>query len=589
MFSWLLLHSVSALALAAVVLVLGRGLRLGPAARHALWLVVLLKLLAPPVLHWPWALPSLDALREADRAAPAPGPSRRPEVSEAEPVRVELVTVRLPAGQSLPRGDDLRVAGVREETSRERAGPGPEVVAGALWALGGVVVFAVELGRVRRLRRGLRGSPPSPGLAALVGRMSERLGVPPPRVVVVPGLASPQVWALGPARLLWPAGLEDELPEGGCRAVLAHELAHLRRRDHWVGWLLLAAGCLWWWHPLLWLVRARLRREAELACDAWVVAVLPGERRAYAEALLAVCERGVVCPAAAALGASGHRRELERRLIMVMRGNVAGRVSRAVLLGAGALALLALPAWTQGQVSSTRAVAVQPAASAAPTDEAARDREVRIRELEDKVQALLRELQELRARTGRPADPTARRPMGMIGPGAATAPAPMGAALAGPGGPTAGVSTGAALAGPGRAPAMSGLAGGPPARGVDVRMAGTGNPLARNTHTLGTPADTVVSEITLSRATYRMSDQARAEAVAKFLQETCKDWVVEAKADKTADGRGHALVVTTTPEAQGVVGQLIALLEGRSPGGPRHATPYTRQPDGNTLNRDPGR
>jgi len=76
------------------------------------------------------------------------------------------------------------------------------------------------------------------------------------------------VWGLGRAQLLWPARLLEGMPAGWQRAVLAHELAHLKRRDHWVGWLQLAAACLWWWYPLFWYVRGQLRREAELACDA---------------------------------------------------------------------------------------------------------------------------------------------------------------------------------------------------------------------------------------------------------------------------------------------------------------------------------
>ena len=66
------------------------------------------------------------------------------------------------------------------------------------------------------------------------------------------------------------------------------ELAHLRRRDHWIGWLQLVAGCLWWWHPLYRYVSRQVRANAELACDAWVVTLMPSARRAYADALLEV-------------------------------------------------------------------------------------------------------------------------------------------------------------------------------------------------------------------------------------------------------------------------------------------------------------
>ncbi|MFI5378978.1 MAG: LCCL domain-containing protein [Tepidisphaerales bacterium] len=126
-------------------------------------------------------------------------------------------------------------------------------------------------------------------------------------------------------------------------------LAHLKRRDHWVGWLELLAGCVWWWNPLYWYVRHQLRENAELACDAWVVGTLPRGRRAYAEALLAVCE-SMSRPAAPmpALGVgTGGRRFLRRRLTMIIQEHVPFRLPRTGLLVAALLTILNVPAWSQ--------------------------------------------------------------------------------------------------------------------------------------------------------------------------------------------------------------------------------------------------
>src|SRR5260370_12603666 len=59
---WLVENTVFAAILAGVVALLCRCFRPGPAVRHALWLVVLLKLLTPPFLHWPWPTADLWAL-----------------------------------------------------------------------------------------------------------------------------------------------------------------------------------------------------------------------------------------------------------------------------------------------------------------------------------------------------------------------------------------------------------------------------------------------------------------------------------------------------------------------------------------------
>lgn len=69
--------------------------------------------------------------------------------------------------------------------------------------------------------------------------------------------------------------------------VIAHEKAHIRRKDHWwkpVGFLLL---CVYWFNPVLWAAYALLCRDIEAACDEKVIHEMgPDERRAYSTALL---------------------------------------------------------------------------------------------------------------------------------------------------------------------------------------------------------------------------------------------------------------------------------------------------------------
>ena len=68
--------------------------------------------------------------------------------------------------------------------------------------------------------------------------------------------------------------------------LLAHELAHLRRRDHWVRCLELLVTGLYWWLPVVWMARHALREAEEQCCDAWVVWAFPDAARSYAETLL---------------------------------------------------------------------------------------------------------------------------------------------------------------------------------------------------------------------------------------------------------------------------------------------------------------
>jgi beta-lactamase regulating signal transducer with metallopeptidase domain len=221
-----------------------------------------------------------------------------------------------------------------------------------LW-LGGALILALCYGwRTLHFARHARAGQPAPvSLDQLVTELAALLRVRPPLVRVLADLPSPVVYCLRRPVLLWPAGLEDQLHAGGCRAVLVHELAHLRRRDHWARWLELAAAILHWWNPLYWFVRRQLRFHAELACDAWVTGTLPNSRRDYAEALLEVCAR-FSRPAAPspAVGVGGDgRRDFRRRLTMIMREQKPCRLAIGAKLAIVLLLLAALPAWSLGQ------------------------------------------------------------------------------------------------------------------------------------------------------------------------------------------------------------------------------------------------
>ena len=84
------------------------------------------------------------------------------------------------------------------------------------------------------------------------------------------------LWTFSPrARLLLPGELMDELSEDAVKTLLVHELAHYRRRDHWVRGLELIAASLFWWHPVVWWAIREIREVEEECCDAWVVDQLP--------------------------------------------------------------------------------------------------------------------------------------------------------------------------------------------------------------------------------------------------------------------------------------------------------------------------
>ena len=88
--------------------------------------------------------------------------------------------------------------------------------------------------------------------------------------------------------------LPEDLPIGDAQfqLVLAHELAHIRRKDCLRKLLLTVCLCLYWWNPLVWMMVWLANRDMELACDEAVLRALgPDCKKAYALTLLDMAQR----------------------------------------------------------------------------------------------------------------------------------------------------------------------------------------------------------------------------------------------------------------------------------------------------------
>jgi beta-lactamase regulating signal transducer with metallopeptidase domain len=375
---WFVETSLVAGLLATAALLSGRLRSISSTARHLLWLVVLIKLIMPPVIQSPWALPAPSAFWPAvetgtltlppsllPTALPAPKLSTSEingkRARDSSPVatcdapgtswpkntrQAECVSVR---GPSAGRSEWRRLLGRLDgRTLSIRS------LLLSVWVLGTVVLALFQASRIVSFRRRLGDAVPAPTwLVQEAEQLGERLHVRVPEILAVPGLGTPLLWCLGRPKLLLPGHLIKSLEAARWRGVLIHELAHLRRGDQWVRRIELAAGLLWWWNPIYWLTCRRLDAEAELACDAWVVWALPHERLNYAEVLVRVCAQfsrpGSPSPV---LGVAGSGQFFERRLSMILYGRAACRVSTPILVAVGLLAVLSLPSWTFAEPSA---------------------------------------------------------------------------------------------------------------------------------------------------------------------------------------------------------------------------------------------
>jgi uncharacterized protein (TIGR03435 family) len=139
--------------------------------------------------------------------------------------------------------------------------------------------------------------------------------------------------------LLLPAGIARRLTAEQLRAVVAHEMSHVRRRDDVANSIHMLAEALFWFHPLVWWIERRLVDEQERACDEEVLRQ-GGNPQVYAESILRICEFYVSSALICVPGITGS--DLKMRVREIMRAGVRPRLSvtgRLLLYMAALLAL----------------------------------------------------------------------------------------------------------------------------------------------------------------------------------------------------------------------------------------------------------
>ncbi|MFB1480150.1 M56 family metallopeptidase [Corallococcus sp. RDP092CA] len=180
----------------------------------------------------------------------------------------------------------------------------------------------------------------------------------PPTLLVSDEVVSPLAAGLVSPVIVLPAKALRDLPESALRMALAHEVAHLRRGDLWLGWVPALAETVLFFHPLARQAAREYALAREEACDAEALRLTGAEPADYGELLIAF---GITRPpgSAAALGASAHLHALHRRLRMLEHVDVVPTQPRRWLKGA----LFALGAVV---LMPFQVVAKAPAEGAAP-------------------------------------------------------------------------------------------------------------------------------------------------------------------------------------------------------------------------------
>ncbi|WP_428277496.1 M56 family metallopeptidase [Candidatus Palauibacter sp.] len=294
-----------------------------PSLAHGLWLLPLAVLLVPPFVSVPVWSAGLDPV-----------------------VPLAPVAISVPHAEPTPSAWAILFGWLGSH--------GKETIVW-LWLLGTASVLAWTLVRTLRFHRSLaRASETAPPeVQRLAGETARGLGLGPgavPTVYATRAQLSPMVWwAGGKVRVLLPSELLADLDVSELRCILAHELAHVRRRDHVVRWLEWLACAAFWWNPVAWWARRRLRASEEVCCDAMAVATINAEPRTYAGALLRVIDFMSTARTpgpltfASTIDRCGRPSRLERRFRVIMTNPTPTHTPRRlrVALRCGAVCLLA--------------------------------------------------------------------------------------------------------------------------------------------------------------------------------------------------------------------------------------------------------
>jgi beta-lactamase regulating signal transducer with metallopeptidase domain len=308
-----------------ISIVLGLFLLLRPILRRAigsswlaaLWLIVLVRLLAPWPIESRWSLSPNGEKQEM--VATKSGWQVRTHVSDT-------------SSGSAPPASPLGNHSV----------PAKTIPWFGLWLSGTAIGFALLVVRMWRTRRLYAHTVPASNPRLLASfesipagwrrgidlRETDALAVP-----TLAGLWRRQIWM--------PRAWIDRLSGDALRHVLVHELGHASRHDLLVQWLFSVATCVHWFNPLVWFAARSAQADREMACDAWVLArggeTSPGDYATTLLSCIALLRRPAsLAPTVIAMAVS--KRGLFNRIATLAQFHVrpawCGVLGLAVLLGA---------------------------------------------------------------------------------------------------------------------------------------------------------------------------------------------------------------------------------------------------------------
>ncbi|MFC2158137.1 M56 family metallopeptidase [Acidobacteriota bacterium] len=328
-FGWLLQTTLCASVVIGLILLLQKvlGRRLGPRWTHALWLVLLIRMVLPGTI--PGQIDLLDLVPSLGGQIQQQSPSDIAEQEKNSQATLivksdKTIPVHKPESdvgnleQAVPRQNVLAQLNTESKPwslSIRRAVP-------FIWLAGALVVGLFLflnnffLWRIVKRERPLVDQK----ILELFEECKERMGVHTLAALIVSTrIKNPALFGFVRPRLLMPKEMLEELSQEEMRYIFLHELAHLKRHDIYLGWLTSLLQILHWFNPLVWFAFYRIRTDRELSCDAFVLSRTGKDKsQEYGQAILGLLRRfSRSRPLPAMAGILENRSQLKRRITMI--------------------------------------------------------------------------------------------------------------------------------------------------------------------------------------------------------------------------------------------------------------------------------
>ncbi|HEY2391642.1 MAG TPA: M56 family metallopeptidase [Candidatus Angelobacter sp.] len=213
------------------------------------------------------------------------------------------------------------------------------------WVCGCLAVLIFWWVRWRRIAASIGGALPMKSGREIetLRRLEQNAGIKKQiKLIVSESALEPGIVGIFRPILLLPLGISDRLSDAQMEAIITHELCHVRRRDNLTAAIHMLVEAIFWFHPLVWWIGARIVDERERACDEEVL-IQGSDPQIYAEGILKVCEFYLESPLVCAAGVTGSN--LQKRIEAIMVHRIANKLNlvKKFLLTAIAAATLALP------------------------------------------------------------------------------------------------------------------------------------------------------------------------------------------------------------------------------------------------------